>query len=214
MRLLVLGATGRTGSELVGFARERNDSVRVLVRDPAKLGPVASGLEVVVGNVTESSTLARALPDVDAVLVVLGADKSTPDLASRAARSLVPALQDHDVKRVVVLSSFGVSATLRMASRPQRLAYRSVLRRLFADQAEADGIWVSSGLHWTLVYAMRLTNGPHTAEFAAVETCKAKGFLGISRADVAGFMLDQVEEDAWIRRIAILGPHRALASSS
>jgi putative NADH-flavin reductase len=214
MRLLVLGATGRTGSQLLGFAGERNDTVRVLVRDPAKLAPAVSRLEVVVGNVTEASDLARALPHVDAVLVALGADRSTPDLASRVARTLVPALQDHDVKRVVVLSSFGVSATLRMASRPQRLAYRTVLRRLFADKAEADAIWMSSELHWTLVYAMRLTDGPHTAEYAAVETCKTKGFPGISRADVARFMLDQVDGDAWKRRIAILGPRRAFASPS
>jgi uncharacterized protein YbjT (DUF2867 family) len=194
------------------LACERNDTVRVLVRDPAKLGAAASGLEVVVGSVTEPSGLARALPGVDAVLVVLGADRSTPDLASRVSRSLVPALQDHDVKRVVVLSSFGVSATLRMASRPQRLAYRTVLRRLFADKAEADAVWMSSGVPWTLVYAMRLTDGPHTGEYAAMESCRTKGFPGISRADVARFMLDQVEEDEWTRRIAILGPRRAFAS--
>lgn len=205
MRLLILGASGRTGTELVGQALREGHEVRALARDPAKLEAVASRIEIVVGDATDGTSVRQALAGVEAVLVALGPGRDRKSgLSSRAARSLVPAMDECGVKRVIVLSSFGVGDTIAMASHVQRLIYRTVLKDLYTDKAAADAIWRASGLDWTLVYAVTLTNRPATGKCAGAETLHAKGMPSISRGDVAAFMLAQATSTTWSKRTAIL----------
>jgi putative NADH-flavin reductase len=209
VKLLVLGATGRTGSQLVTQALAAGHKVRALVRNPQKLEADSSKIEVVVGDATDTVAVGEALEGVDAVLVALGGGSDLKsDLASRVARTFVPAMRDAGVGRVIVLSAFGAGETLPMASRLDRLLNRTLLKRLFGDKAEADSVWRSSGLDWTLVYAVTLTKGPRTGDYAATETLRARGKPTISRADVAEFMLAQVSSTTWSRRTAILSRRR------
>lgn len=204
MRLLILGASGRTGTELVGQALQEGHEVRALVRDPAKLEAVASRIEIV-GDATDGASVRQALAGVEAVIVALGPGRDRRSkLSSRAARCLAPAMDECGVKRAIVLSSFGVGDTIAMASRMQRLIYRTVLKALYADKAAADVIWRASSLDWTLVYAVTLTNRPATGKCAGAETLHPKGMPNISRGDVAAFMLAQATSTTWSRRTAIL----------
>jgi uncharacterized protein YbjT (DUF2867 family) len=207
VRILVLGATGRTGAEILGQAAAAGHQVRALVRDPGRLPSLPSGAaEVVKGDATDPAAVARAAAGVDAVLVALGPGRDLKsDLASRSAQVLTKALAGSPV-RVVVLSAFGVGDSLAMASRVQRLMYRTVMRDLFEDKARADAIWQDSGLDWTIVRPVTLTNGPVTGHFQAHEQQESRGFPRIARADVAQFMVAQADSAIWSRRTVVLGP--------
>jgi len=94
--VLVIGATGRVGRAVVGELRRLGRPVRALVRRPPTT-PFASGVEVVVGDLTEPDSLAPALGGVDAAFVVWATGPATvPAVFARLARS---------VQRVVLLSS-------------------------------------------------------------------------------------------------------------
>lgn len=204
MRLLVLGATGRTGAEILRQAG--GHQVRALVRDPSRLGP--SEVEVTTGDVTDPAVVARVARGVDAMLVALGPGRDLrSDLASRSAMTLTKALEGAPM-RVVVLSAFGVADSLAMASPIQRLMYRTVMRNLFEDKARADAIWQDSGLDWTVVRPVTLTGGQATGHYTAAEQLTARGFPRIARADVAQFMLAQADSDTWSRRVALLSGRR------
>jgi putative NADH-flavin reductase len=71
MKLLVLGATGKTGQLVLAAARRVGHDVTVLVRDPARL-PSTAGLMVVTGDATSGTDLGRALAGQDAVVSVVG----------------------------------------------------------------------------------------------------------------------------------------------
>jgi len=207
VKILVLGATGLTGTQILKQAAEAGHEVRALVRNPAKLAPGQADIEVVTGDATDFEAVTKATKGVDAVLVALGAGHNRQsDLASRSATVVSTALGNNAPKRVVILSSFGVGDSFSMASPPQRLLYRTVLRSLFADKATGDETWRTSLQNWTVVRPVTLTNGPVTGEYAAVESLEPRGFPRITRADVAHFMVAEAQSSIWSRQTVILSP--------
>ena len=205
MRLLILGATGPTGRHLVDQALAGGHDVTAFVRDPGRLTATRPRLAVAAGDATDARALEGAMNGQHAVLSALGAGNSLrSEIASRAVAAVVPAMQAQGVKRIIYLSAFGVGETFEQASVVQRLAYRTLLRQIFADKAKADAMLRASALDWTLVYPTLLMNGSRTGSCRVGERLPMRGMAKISRADVAAFMLAQLSSDEWLRRIAVV----------
>lgn len=205
MRLLILGATGPTGRNLVDQALGAGNDVTTLVRDPTRLTIVHPRLAVVAGDATDPRTLEDAMGRKDVVLSALGAGNSLrSQIASRAMAALIPAMRARALQRVIFLSSFGVGESFEQASLLQRIAYRTLLRHIFADKAKADAMLRASGLDWTLVYPTLLTNGARAGRYRVGERLAMKGMAKISRADVAAFMLEQLSTGEWRCRTAVI----------
>jgi putative NADH-flavin reductase len=205
VRLLILGATGATGRNLVDQALGAGNDVTALVREPTRITIVHPRLAIVAGDATDARTLEDAMGTKDAVLSALGAGNSLrSQIASRAVAALIPAMRARALKRVIFLSSFGVGASLEQASLLQRIAFRTMLRQIFADKAKADAMLRASGLDWTLVYPTLLTNGARAGRYRVGERLAMKGMASISRADVAAFMLAQLATDEWRCRTAVI----------
>lgn len=202
MKLLILGATGGTGRELVKQAIEAGHPVTVLARDPSKV----SGAKIVErGDATDAETIARILPGHDAVVSSLGHGmKLKGDVVSRATEVLIPAMTQAGVRRIIVVSAFGVGDTYRQANLPQKLLFRTFLRVLYADKKKADDMLRASDLDWTIVHPVQLTNGPRTGTCRAGEELPMRGMPKISRADIAEFIVSQLTRDTWVRRNAVL----------
>ena len=205
MKLLILGASGPTGRNLLGQGLNAGHDVTALVRNPNRLTITRPRLTTFIGDATDTMVLEKAVSGKDAVLSALGAGNSLrSDVASRAVAALIPALKAQAVKRIVYLSAFGVGASFLDASPIQKLAYKTLLRGIFADKAKADAMLRESGLDWTLVYPTLLTNGPRTGSYRAGEHLAMKGMARISRADVADFMLAQLSTNEWVNRTAVI----------
>ncbi|MCX4587256.1 NAD(P)-dependent oxidoreductase [Streptomyces sp. NBC_01481] len=205
MRLLLLGATGPTGLQLVGQALDQGHHVTALVRSPEKLPRVDGRLTVLVGDVADEQELATAAVGQDAVLSTMGTGRSlTSDIVSRTVDALVPAMHDAGVDRLIFLSAFGVNETYAQASLPQRFFYRTMLRKIYPDKGKADRKLLAADLDVTLVYPVTLTNRPFTGTYRVGDHFEFRGMPKISRADVAHFMLTQLTDPTWSRRTAIL----------
>lgn len=207
MKLLVLGATGPTGLQVVRQALDLGHEVTAFVRDPAKL-PVASGsLEVVTGTLPDSEqTLAGALRGRDAVVSSLGVRAAfrAHGLIEKSMRVLVPAMQRESVRRLIIVSAMGVGDSYRDAPWVPRILYRLLLGDIFADKLAGEGVARSSGLDWTFLYPTALTDGPRTGRYRAAERLALRGLPRISRADVADFALRILSDSAWFGKIAVL----------
>ena len=205
MRLLILGATGPTGRQLVDQALAAGHEVTAFTRSAERLTVKHPNLTVVIGDATESRALEGPMLGRDAVLSALGAGNSLrSEIASRATAALIQAMRAQGLRRIISLSAFGVGETFEQASLVQRLAYRTLLRQIFADKAKADAMLRQSGLDWTLVYPTVLTNGVRTDSCRTGEKLAMSGMPKVSRADVAAFMLSQVSTDQWLRRTAVI----------
>ena len=205
MRLLILGATGPTGRNLVDQALAAGHEVTALARNASRLTVAHPRLAVVGGDATDARTLEDAMGGKDAVLSALGAGNSLrSQIASRAMAALIPAMRARALERVIFLSSFGVGESCGQASLLQRIAFRTMLRQIFADKAKADAMLRASGLDWTLVYPTLLTDGARAGRYRVGERLAMSGMPRISRADVAAFMLAQLATDEWRCRTAVI----------
>jgi len=207
LRLFVLGATGGTGRALVEQALRRGHRVTAFVRSPQKLQPAANGLVVVRGDPRDAGALRAALTGQDAVLSALGppgVGRST--VVSDSARSTVAAMQATGIRRLLVV---GVAVLFENEGLLTAIARRTFLRNVAKDHAEMEAILRASGLDWTVVRPPRLTNGALTRSYGAADERLPEGAaLTISRADVADFLLDEVEHPAHVRRIVGLASQR------
>jgi putative NADH-flavin reductase len=192
VRLLVVGAAGRTGALVVEQAVERGHAVTALARRP-----VPGEHTVVVGDATDPAVLREAVPGQDAVVMAVG--------ASPIVRALVPVMTGAGVRRLVMTSSRSVVAT-----RPKVVLDMAWwrFRGPYADLARAEGMLEGGPLDWSVVRATMLADGPpkgrvHT-DFEADAT---GGDWKLTRADYARTLLDVVEDAAMVRRaVGVGGP--------
>jgi putative NADH-flavin reductase len=206
VRLVILGATGKTGSLLLEQAIARGHKVVAYVRRPDALAE-RKGLRVVGGELTDEPALTSALDGADAVLCVIGPTGVTgligADLMQRALPVVSAAMAAAGVRRLVLLSAWGVGDTAASASLVAKVAFRTAVRSLYHDKEIAEAGLAATGLDVTTVYPVALTNGP-PSDGAVVrdvgEVTHVDGMPRVSRATVARAMLDAVEDRAAIGR--------------
>lgn len=186
MKVLVLGATGATGRLVVDQALAAGHSVRALVRSPEKLTVRHLALEVVTGQATEPADVGRAMVGVDAVISTLGATKGS--VITDATRAVIAGAATSGVRRIVMLSSFAVLRD--RLSGPAKLMSSVAMGAIVRDKAAAEDLLRGSDLDWTIMHAVRLTNGPATGHATALpDTTTLRMGATISRADVAASLL-------------------------
>jgi len=201
MRLLLLGATGGTGLALLEQARARGHEVTAFVRSPHKLGAPRDGVDVWRGNPRSAAELRAALPEHDAVVSTLGPPGPGPTTILRdAARSTVAAMQAVGPRRFLVVSA---AVLFEDGGILAAILRRTLLKNVAEDSVEMERTVVASGLDWTIARPPRLTNGPLTARYR-VESGRLpsrSGLASIRRADVAHFLLGELERGAHLRQI-------------
>ncbi len=205
-RILVLGATGATGREVVDQALAAGHHVTAFVRQPPML-------DTVVGDpVDDVAALAVAAKGQDAVISALGntlalRDGRHPKILARAARTLVGAAADAGVARAVVMLSYGSAATAPLAPPLIRLLGKTVLRKDFDDLARAVRVLESSTLDWTVCHFGALVDGPRTGLATASAALTRPAAYRIRRADLAEVLLRVALTDAHPKRsVVVSGP--------
>jgi uncharacterized protein YbjT (DUF2867 family) len=201
MKIAVLGATGATGRQVIAQALARGDQIVTYVRNPQGI-TAKPGLKVVVGPLSDTSALKTAISGTDAVLVCLGTHKMKPvDLLQKSMPLIIRTMKEVDVARLVLLSAYGVSETALTAGFFARIVYKKMVPAIYRDKELSEALLPGSGLKWTGVYPVGLTNGPLTD---AVEVRpmalvrKVSGLPRVSRANVARAMLDAARNDQTI----------------
>lgn len=200
-RILILGATGGTGRELVKQSLTAGHHVTAFVRNPAKLPP--GPVEAVTGDILrDTASLDKAIGGQDAVLSSLGVGSSfnPAGLIANATPALLAAMQRAGVRRLIFTSAFGVGPTWPDTPLLPRLVMRTLLRAIYADKAAGEAAVVQSELDWTLVYPAGLTNNARTNRARVGEHLSLRGFPTVSRADVAAVILRLLEDAGSIRK--------------
>jgi putative NADH-flavin reductase len=207
MRILVLGATGGTGRQVVAQALERGHAVTAFVRSPEKLLERHTLLRVVQGDIARPDTIRPAMRGQEAVVSALGVRTLRPTtLLSDALPEILSAMNASRVRRIVWESSLGVGETRgRLGPLYNWFLIPVLLRHVFADKERQEKILRASPLDWTIVQPAALTNGPLTGKYrVGPEAPAGRLFPRISRADVAHFMIGEIEHPMHIRQVVPL----------
>ena len=206
-KVLVLGATGGTGRQVLSQALQLGNDVTVLVRSPERLTTTHDRLRVLTGSVTDDTeALAAAVSAQDVVISTLGVGNSlkSSGLIARSVPAIVRAMESQGVRRLIFTSAYGVGVTRRDVPLLPRIVIRLLLHDLYADKEAGEDDLRRSGLDWTLVHPVTLTNGPRTGRYRVGERLTLHGFPRVSRADVAHFILTQVEDRTYMRRSVLI----------
>jgi uncharacterized protein YbjT (DUF2867 family) len=213
MRLFVLGATGRTGVELLDLALSHGHTVTAFVRSPAKITRRDEGLSIVEGRVDEAAPMAEAMKGHDAVISTLG---PTPPqaialgtrLMHDSTRTVLSAMEQARVNRFLVVSS----ALLFPGGGPTVAFFRWLIRHHVRDLRAMESALEKSAARWTIARPPRLVTTRDQA-FAAVEGCfpgRLTALASMSWRAVAAYLVDALERRAHERRV--VGLSRPLAT--
>lgn len=203
LKLVVLGATGATGLEVVRQATERGHSVTAFVRSPDRLGAFRDNVTMKKGDLLDSSQLAQVIAGHDAIMSAFGPrlpiSKADAHLLQQFAAALTSAMQQTEVRRVIVESVAFLFKDSIIP--PAYLLGRLLFPSIVADSAAMEKVFERSGLDWTIVRPPELTNKPYTGRYRVREGHLPIFGFKISRADVADFMLKAAEDHVWSRKI-------------
>jgi putative NADH-flavin reductase len=201
-RILIVGATGGTGRQLVAQALERGYAVTALARNPAKLGIEHPNLRIVQGDVLDYASVESAVRNQEAVLSALGHKQyfGPTRILSEGTRNILRAMEAEGVPRFVCQSSLGIGSSAgRMGLYYTFIVIPLVVPFYFWDKTRQERLIAESKAEWVIVRPGALTNGEKRG------ACRHGSNVGnfvwtvkISRADTADFMLNQLTDDAYL----------------
>jgi uncharacterized protein YbjT (DUF2867 family) len=175
MRVLVVGATGGSGRAAVDALVADGHEVTAFARRSTAVFGGRDGVRPLDGDATVGADVDRAVEGQDAVVVALGISENalrvrlrgstgTPlDVRSRGTAAAVAAMRRSGVRRLVVQSSYGVGETRDRLPLSTRLVFALVLRPQIADTEVQERIVRTSGLDWSIVQPVTLTDGDEPA---------------------------------------------------
>ena len=204
MKILVLGATGRTGYLFTRKALEEGHAVTAYVRNPDKARTLLGAhqnLTITPGTLDDAEQLAAASTGQDVMVSALGQKATVREfLHSTFLQEHLPLIMQTvtgtGVKHCVLLSAYGVGDTVRAASLPMRLACKVIMRGIFTDKVKADALVAEYQPYISRAHPGRLTDKPgrggvRVFDMASVE--RTPGIPTIAREDVADALLTIAE---------------------
>lgn len=204
MKLIIFGATGRTGIHVVEQALAAGHDVVAFVRTPAKLSLRHERLRIVQGELTDAVAVEDVVSGADAVLATLtpqivGGAKDMP--VAVGTRNIVAAMRTHGVRRLVFSWGPSILVSRNALSRALNRVIYALLR--FGNESIEVGEAIrGSDRDWTIVTVTMPHDKPGSGR-VKVRTATGSGDrvrLRISRADLAKFMLAQADDLRYARQ--------------
>ena len=204
MKILLLGANGRTGRKVLDRALNAEDNVTALVRDADKLAGIShSNLTIHIGNACDAADIRSILPGHDIVISTLGPRTPTRiacTVYSKSAIAIVKAMKDGGVNRLLVIST----ALLFQSSKLSDRVFRLIARHNVQHAKQMEDTICNSSLDWTIA-RVGFLNSKTSSEYQPVEGSLPHGGSSISRAAVANFLLTEGKQCEYTRQIVGLG---------
>ena len=197
-RILIIGARGGTGSQLLAQALEQGYFVTAFLHAPANISVEHPHLTVVQGDVLDYSSVEKAVRSQDAVISALGHKRFfvPTRILSEGTRNVLRAMEAHRVRRFVCETSLGIGDSVgRMGLYYSLFVIPLILPFYFWDKTRQERLIAASHLEWVIVRPAVLTNEKMRGAYRCGR--RIGSFLWtarIARGDVARFMLKQLAD--------------------
>lgn len=201
MKIVVFGASGGVGQQVLRRAVAGGHEVTAFVRSPEKL-ETRAGLNIVVGDAFDAHAVAAAVMGQDAVVSCLSSSKpmKPSDEVTRMVRHIIAGMQAAEIDRITYCASAGVNGELTGA---MGKTVMWMLRHALADHRGALDQLEAAGMNTTIARPTSLNNEAFNAAY--VETFE--GFplsaRAIPRASVADFLVKALEQPTTYSRTSV-----------
>jgi putative NADH-flavin reductase len=209
MKILVLGISGRTGKRVAADALKRGHKVSGIARDSSKIS--LPGTEIIQGTPYEFEIVKKAIEGCDAVISTLSAFPASQglfstilgplDFMSVSMGNTVKLMQEKGIRRVVLMTALGVGDSAKAIPLLFRLIMKiSSIKYAYADHEKQEKILENSGLDWTVVRPVMLTDKDEDVSVIYNISGETKIKSAISRNAVAHFIMDCIEKGQFMRQ--------------
>lgn len=200
MKILVVGAAGKTGRAVVERAAAANHEITAFVRNASEYG--VKGVRVIEGDAADSAAMNRAVLGQDAVVDTIGGKTpyKTTTLESSVAATIIKAMQQNAVRRLIVTSMLGVGESKANASIFVRLLVLTFLRGADKDKAAMERMVKASGLDWVILRPAILTDDAATGNVRVFDSERGEKAHKITRADLASFIIARLSGSEYLHR--------------
>jgi putative NADH-flavin reductase len=211
MKIVVFGASRGVGWQVVNQALEAGHTVTAFVRSPEKLGVRHANLRIIKGDAMDADAVEMAIAGQEAVISAVGPTRPpVPHMMETSAKNIVAGMKKHGVRRLVSTTGAGIR---QPEDKPKLIDhFISFLLNLLAkdvvqDSAENVKVIQASDLDWTVVRFPRLMDGEHTGKYR-VGFVSRDSSTNLSRADAADFVLMELTEKKWLRKLPLVSYYR------
>lgn len=210
MKLTIFGATGGTGKQLIKQALAAGNQVVAFARNPSKIDVTHEHLTIVQGQLTDTAAIERAVRASDAVISVLGsnprkAKKRKP--LTQGMRNILAAMQVTGVRRLIIASTPSASDPKDMPDFKFKLlagVLKFLKRPAYEEVVGVARLVRESDTDWTILRVSTLNNNPGSGKIRAGYLGGVQAGTNISRADLAAFMLAQVQDRTYLHQAPVL----------
>lgn len=208
MKILLIGATGPTGQQILTRALTQGHQVTALARHPERLTVKSEQLLTVQGDVLNEPSLEQAMTGQDAVICALGlslADSRKPTTVySTGTGNIITAMDKQGVRRLVCITGIGSGDSRGHGGFfYDRIFLPLILNQGYLDKTRQEEEIKRSNLDWVIIRPAQLTNGPIRDTYRVLldgnYTAKS-----ISRADVATFVLEQLTSNQYLKKTPVI----------
>jgi putative NADH-flavin reductase len=208
--VLVIGASKGIGLETVKRALQAGHTVRALARSAKRITVNHPNLTTVSADALDQAAVAAALQGVDVVFQTLGVSASRDrmlkpvHLFSDATRVLIAAMEQTGVPRLIAVTGFGAGDSRNRGGCLYNMAFHLFLARAYDDKDVQEDLIQDSGLDWVIARPVILTSGSRTGRYRVLLDPRSWRIGFISRADVADFLVKQVDDDTYLGKTPVL----------
>jgi len=206
VKLTIFGATGATGSQLVEQALAAGIQVVAFARNPSKIDANRGRLTIVQGELTDAAVIERAVSGAETVISVLG-PRPGEDIKSKpltqGMQNILAAMQKAGVRRLIISSTPSASDPNDLPDFKFKILVdliKTAMRPAYEEIVNVARLVRASDTDWTIVRVSMLNNNPGTGVIRAGYLGKKQVGTNISRADLATFLLRQVQETSYLRQ--------------
>ena len=207
MKITVIGATRGIGLALTQMALARGHEVTALVRDVSKMEISHPKLRVLQGDMGNQKSIETALVGQDAVCVCIGVPPSRKpvNVFSNGARTLLAAMQKTPTVKVVSVTGIGAGDSRGHGGfLYDKLIQPLLLKSIYEDKDREEAVLKASSLEWMIVRPGLLTNGESSGKYRVLTELRGVTAGKISRADVADFILQQLQHPTFFKQTPLL----------
>ena len=212
MRIAVVGAAGKTGSLLIKHALQRNHDIIGVARNPERIPFDEPQVIRRQGDGFERQSIVDALEGADAVVTSVGKTNLRDPryhLSTATHENVLAGMRQHGIRRLIAISSIGAAKLKRKGIR--RNIYLFLRRKYYGDMNLMEQQVLDSEIDVTVLRAPMLHNGPAQGAYQIVEGNVLPAGRRVSRADLADFILDDLETGAHVQKIVAIADDDAVS---
>jgi putative NADH-flavin reductase len=208
MKILLLGATGRTGKHIIEEALKRGHSIAAIARNPEKLKDFK--IDIIQGTPYDYEPMEKAIIGCEAVINTLNVSRKSDnpwaslaapkDMISKSASNAIKAMDKSGIKRFVALSTIGAGRSWKTSPGILKFIVSiSNLRFAFQDHGKQEEILENSATEYTICRAPMLSAKINDTGAVATPEGKRPASSVLSRNSAAEFFLQIIENNEHIR---------------